>query len=124
MELNSISDLLNQNEGTYKIENKYLKKTDGIIRFPDKKNDLWILQTKQEFDWVSQIDKNSKHRIKDFFDVKVGVKTTADNVFIRNDWNKMLFECPENEILKPLISQENHYHPTKIEFCIYPDLKV
>jgi len=107
IELKSVSELLNQNEGTYKIKGKYFKKTEGVLKFPEKKSDLWILQTKKESDWVNQIDSNSKHRVKDFFNVKVGVKTTADNVFIRNDWDKMPFECPENEILKPLISQEN-----------------
>jgi adenine-specific DNA-methyltransferase len=106
-ELSEISDLLHQHSGAYKVDGKYFKKTEGIVKFSEKKTDLWVLQTKQENDWVNKIEKNSKYKVEDFFNVKVGVKTTADNVFIRNDWKKMTLDCPEEEILRPLLSQEN-----------------
>jgi len=41
------------------------------------------------------------------FKVRVGIKTTADKVFISDSWNRLSKEIPENEILKDLISQEN-----------------
>ncbi len=106
-ELKNIESILYESEGTYKIDEKYYKKTEGILKFPHKKSDLWILQSQKENDWVNKIDSNSKYKIEDFFKVKVGVKTTADNVFIRNDWNTLNLECPEDEILKPLLSQES-----------------
>ncbi|MCY7355958.1 MAG: hypothetical protein LH609_00505 [Rudanella sp.] len=38
--------------------------------------------------------------------VKVGIKTTADRVFIRDDWGQFGEDIPEDELLKNLISQE------------------
>ncbi len=105
--LENIESILHQKEGVFKIGEKYFAKTDGIIRFPDKKNDLWILQSKKENEWVNKIESNAKYIVKDFFKVKVGVKTTADNVFIKNDWDNLKDEKPETNILKPLLSQEN-----------------
>jgi hypothetical protein len=60
-----------------------------------------------ESDWVSQIDKAAKNRVEDFFKVKVGIKSTADKVFISDKWEKLKADKPENELLKDLISQEN-----------------
>ena len=36
-----------------------------------------------EAKWISKIDKASKYKIADFFKVRVGVKSTADKVFIK-----------------------------------------
>jgi len=105
--LKNIETILYHKEGVYKIGEKYFAKTDGIIRFSNKKNDLWILQSKKENEWVNKIESNAKYLVKDFFKVKVGVKTTADNVFIKNDWDNLKDEKPETNILKPLLSQEN-----------------
>lgn len=104
--LSNIENLLYEQEGLFKVNDKFYNKTEGVVKFPDKRNDLWILQSKEESKWIKTIDKNAKHKVEDFFKVKVGVKTTADNVFIRKDWN-IQFNIPENDILKPLLSQEN-----------------
>ena len=38
---------------------------------------------------------------------KVGIKSTADKVFISEKWEELLADKPEDELLKDLISQEN-----------------
>ena len=46
--------------------------------------------------------------LKQFGKVRVGVKTTADEVFIRNDWKQLPdYLRPESELLKPLITHRN-----------------
>ena len=41
------------------------------------------------------------------FKVRVGIKTTADKVFISDEWDKLETDKPEDVLLKDLISQEN-----------------
>ena len=60
-----------------------------------------------ESDWVSKIDFEAKNRVEDFFKVRVGIKTTADKVFISEQWEELKANKPEDELLKDLISQEN-----------------
>lgn len=106
-ELDSIYRLLNkEEEGLYKVNNEIFQTTNGIVRFDNSKENNWILLNQLEANFINKIDSISKNKIKDFFKVRVGIKTTADKVFIKEDWSKEK-HSPENELLKELISQEN-----------------
>jgi len=59
-----------------------------------------------ENEWIEQINNNSTFRIGDKFKVRVGVKSCADNVFIKQSWDKESI-IPEDKLFKKLISQEN-----------------
>ena len=59
-----------------------------------------------ETEWVSKINRAAKNRVGDIFKVRVGIKTTADKVFISENWDDQYYK-PEKELLKQLISQEN-----------------
>jgi hypothetical protein len=66
------------------------------------------LLTAEEREWVDEIQANSVGRIKDFFKVRVGIKTTADKVFIRNDWEDLPEAMrPESELLRPILSRRD-----------------
>ena len=56
--------------------------------------------------WTTQIDAAAACRIGDLFKVKVGIKTTADRVFINDNWDQFGSARPEDELLKNLLSQE------------------
>jgi methylase of polypeptide subunit release factors len=102
----NIYDILEKKEdGIFLSNGKKYCKTSGSI-FPQKsKGEVWKMLTHSELAWVNTIEKNAPFRIKDFAKVRVGVKTTADNVFIKDDWEKMpLEQRPECELLLPLIS--------------------
>ncbi|HUQ72036.1 MAG TPA: TaqI-like C-terminal specificity domain-containing protein [Planctomycetaceae bacterium] len=49
----------------------------------------------------------ARHQTRTFEDVaqvRVGIKTTADEVFLREEWNSLPAECqPEPELIRPLI---------------------
>jgi hypothetical protein len=60
----------------------------------------------EENKWLEIIKSNTFSLIGDLFKVRVGVKSCADNVFIKEDWNKEPFK-PEQKLFKKLISQEN-----------------
>lgn len=104
----SIYTVLNSNKtGYFKVDDKKFKKTEGVLKYEVGSKDIWALLTNKEADWISKIDQNSESKVGDHFKVRVGVKTTADKVFISDEWEDLGENKPEEELLKPLISQEN-----------------
>jgi tRNA1(Val) A37 N6-methylase TrmN6 len=107
-EVENIYDILESNSGGYfSVGGKKYRKTTGILRHLNDANALWKMLSREESEWVSAIDNNSCFRVADFFKVRVGIKTTADTVFIGDAWDHLGDEKPEDELLKDLISQEN-----------------
>lgn len=103
----SIYDVLYTNEvGYFQVGQKRFKKTEGALTFGTTKTSTWELFTEDETEWAAQIDAAASCRIGDIFKVKVGIKTTADRVFISDEWNKLDTDRPEDELLKNLLSQE------------------
>ncbi len=106
--IESIYDALNSKESGYFIANgKRYKKSSGILKYKIASGTCWEMLSCDESLWVSKIEKASKNRVQDFFKVKVGIKSTADKVFISDKWENLNGTKPEDELLKELISQEN-----------------
>ena len=99
--------LKNSESGYFSINTKKYKKSNGILMCHITKGHSWELLSENETSWVNSIDKNASCLVSDLFKVRVGIKTTADKVFIRNDWDNLGVEKPEDILLKNLISQEN-----------------
>lgn len=105
---NSIFDILNSElEGYFTINDKKYKKSTGFLKFTKTGECAWTMLTRDEANWISNIESHSKSFIKDHFKVRVGIKTTADDVFISDKWDMLDGIKPENELLKELVSQEN-----------------
>lgn len=103
----NIYQLLNKSEsGCYSIADKKFNLSKGSLRYTTGTKDLWQMLSDSETEWVHRLEYNSKSKVKDHFKVRVGVKTTADSVFIRDDWHQLSTK-PENEVLFPLITQQN-----------------
>ncbi len=64
----------------------------------------WTMQNEKSERWLSIVRKNTACFFKDVGKIRVGVKTTADNVFIHNDWLEET-GC-EPELLLPLITHD------------------
>lgn len=105
--VSSVVDILNSDDGIYSIEDKSFIKESGHIRNSSEYHDSWILASSEQESWLDSIDAASFCRIQDVGKVRVGVKTTADNVFIRDDWDSLDELQPETEWMMPLISSEN-----------------
>lgn len=102
----TIYDILNtQEKGYFRVNEKRYKKTAGTLTF-DTANG-WEMLSEAETEWTSRVDAAATCRIGSLVKVKVGIKTTADRVFIRDDWQQFGEAKPEDELLKNLISQEN-----------------
>ncbi len=89
-------------EGLVEIEDGRRFKVDhGKLYHGDSSEDVWRISTKKFDEWLANVEKNTWATFKDIGKIRVGVKTTADKVFIRSDWNE-LEEKPE--LLRPLVT--------------------
>lgn len=65
-------------------------------------NDVWRLASKENDAWLEKVSQNTFRTFGEIGKIRVGVKTTADNVFIGN-WNDFS-EANRPELLRPLIT--------------------
>ena len=65
-------------------------------------DDVWRLASEEKDAWLETVSKNTFRTFGEIGKIRVGVKTTADNVFIGN-WND-LSEIERPELLRPLIT--------------------
>lgn len=82
------------NKGFYKIQ-------QGSLDNGNSNKGVWTLSNGKVDDWLKTVESNSYLKFSDIGKIKVGVKTTADRVFIRTDWD--LFQDEEKpELLRRL----------------------
>lgn len=104
---NTLFDILNSNKsGYYSVGNKTYHYSIGLLKHSLKRTDIWQMTNDEENKWIEIIKTNTFALIGDFFKVRIGVKSCADNVFIKEDWTKEAIK-PEKKLFKKLISQEN-----------------
>ena len=61
-------------------------------------DDVWQLTNVQSQRWLKRIKKRQRYRFLDVAEIKVGIKTTADKVFIGDKWPEKM------ELLQPLLT--------------------
>jgi adenine-specific DNA-methyltransferase len=77
----------------------------GILRTDPDASIPWILTSDSTEGWIRTIADHQAGVFGDFGKVSVGIKTTADKVFIRDDWNALPSDqVPEEELLHNLIT--------------------
>ena len=81
--------------GRFKIERGFLQTTgDG---------EVWSLSTADYRQWLETVAAHQRYCFGDVVCTRVGIKTTADEVFIRDDWQSLPADRqPESELLHPL----------------------
>lgn len=62
---------------------------------------VWRMATAEKDEWLSLVQGRTFARFGDLGKIRVGVKTTADSIFIRHDWHQ-LAEQLQPEVLRPL----------------------
>ncbi len=62
---------------------------DGWLDASAAAESVWSVATVASDDWLSAVEKFTWRRFADVGKIRVGVKTCADKVFIREDWNAM-----------------------------------
>ena len=74
---------------------------EGQLDISATTDSVWRVATVASDDWLATVEQNTWKTFGDIGKIRVGVKTCADKVFIRSDWESM----PENqrpELLRPL----------------------
>ncbi|HJY38023.1 MAG TPA: N-6 DNA methylase [Steroidobacteraceae bacterium] len=62
---------------------------------------VWRMATVEKDEWLSLVRSRTFARFGDLGKIRVGVKTTADSIFIRDDWHT-LADTLRPEVLRPL----------------------
>ena len=68
-------------------------------------DDVWALANDEENRFLDIVRENTCFYIRDRFKVRVGIKSCADKVFLKSQWDASILS--EQEMFKPLISREN-----------------
>lgn len=75
----------------------------GFLNVDAASADPWVLATDGQ-DWIAQVEDRASLRFGDLGKIRVGIKTTADKVFIREDWSSANGHAPEPDLLLPLLT--------------------
>jgi len=75
----------------------------GRLSAPTNPGEVWRLADESSDKWLAQVNSATWGKFSDIGKIRVGVKTTADKVFIRDDWETV---CADGvpELLHPLIT--------------------
>jgi adenine-specific DNA-methyltransferase len=91
-------------EGVVEIDDgRHFQVRHGKLDTSGTPDGIWRVATKAVDDWLATVAAHSWGTFRDIGRIRVGVKTCADKIFIRNDWQDMP-EADRPELLKPLIT--------------------
>ena len=75
----------------------------GRLDHGERLDGVWRIATEASDKWLEIVEAHTYYTFGDVGKVRVGVKTTADKIFIRSDWDD-LPEEEQPELLRPLIT--------------------
>lgn len=101
----NVIEALNFN-GIVKVKNEVCYKVKhGFLEYENKPGGVWRISNDIADEWLNIVSSNTFYTFRDIGKIRVGVKTCADKVFIRSDWNQLPNdERPEEDLLKPVIT--------------------
>lgn len=88
--------LIETPQGVFLVEKGTLAPTDDL-------GGKWALSTPEYDGWINTLRAHQYGVFQDIASVRVGIKTTADKVFVRSDWES-LDTTPERDLLHPLLT--------------------
>jgi methylase of polypeptide subunit release factors len=66
-------------------------------------DDVWRIATEAGDNWLATVEANTWNVFREIGNIRVGVKTCADSVFIRDDWDELPIAM-RPELLRPLVT--------------------
>jgi methylase of polypeptide subunit release factors len=92
--------------GTIQVGRDLYEIERGVLE-SDSSHQPWRLTTTRSQDWLNRVIKNASASFADVSRIRVGIKTTADSVFIRDDWSPLPKSIrPESVLIHPLLTHE------------------
>jgi len=90
--------------GSYRLPQGLFQLAGGDLVLERDPAHVWSLTTHDETEWVRRLRATAAGCFGDLAVVRVGLKTTADEVFVRTDWHTLPHETrPEAALLRPLL---------------------
>jgi adenine-specific DNA-methyltransferase len=112
-------------DGVVKTTNgDFFRVQQGVLEYGDNSKNVWRIANQESEKWLKTVKSNTFYKFGDVGKIRVGVKTTADKVFIRNDWTEFQ-DSEKPELLRHLTTHHiaERYkakHPTKEKKIVYP----
>jgi hypothetical protein len=105
-----------ESQGSVKTSDGHFCIERGALSCVENPGDVWTLSTPEYDEWLRRVRLRRDCTFEDVATVRVGIKTTADEVFVRNDWNTLpTSQRPESELLFPLITHHEAARWTAVE---------
>lgn len=96
----------------------------GVLDGSGDDNGIWRLASASGDEWMETVDRHTWKRFGEIGKIRVGVKTCADKIFIRHDWDSA-FGADKPELLRPLTTHHGAGRfratvPKKVRAILYP----
>jgi len=99
-----VSSLGHDGSDCIEVAGNWLSVRKGVLE-PLSWEKPWVVISSGDSQLITRLGAATSRRFKDVAAVKVGIKTTCDEVFIRSDWSDMpATERPEDELLLPILT--------------------
>ncbi len=102
--------------GYVKVGKRAFRVTHGTLTCDSGQHGIWHMSTQRTSQWLAKVAENTKLTFGDVGKIRVGVKTTADTVYICDNWAEMpVMERPE--LLRPITTHHvaRRYHASDIQ---------
>jgi len=102
----------------------------GTVVLSEDPSRPWTMTSPSRAEWLTTVERNTSCTFSEVAPIRVGIKTTADEVFIRDDWELLPEEIrPEPELLFPLLTHHvaGRWHvvgPGPKKRVLYPHVSV
>lgn len=101
------AEVWDADDGVYAVGQRTYRISRGVHCGGDDASRPWVA-TGEDDQWLRVLEKNTSARFENMGKIRVGIKTTADPVFVRKDWASLDEKVrPEDELLLPLVTHES-----------------
>ncbi|WP_029151739.1 Eco57I restriction-modification methylase domain-containing protein [Methylovulum miyakonense] len=84
-------------------DGRHFRIRHGTLDNTGNSEGVWRIATQATDTWLATVESNTWQTFQRIGKIRVGVKSTADKIFIRHDWDDLPGGCPE--LLRPLITR-------------------
>ncbi|MFZ2280005.1 MAG: N-6 DNA methylase [Prosthecobacter sp.] len=99
----TVYEALSNGSGAVAVSGTTFLVQHGILNHGDAPNGTWRIATESGDTWLDTVLQHTFCTFGEIGKIRVGVKTTADKVFVRKDWTALPEEM-RPELLRPLIT--------------------
>lgn len=102
---NVLEALKDSNDSVTEVSSgKKFRVRHGVLSNGGEPEGVWRIATDKTDQWLKTVENNTWDTFQRIGKIRVGVKSTADKVFLRSDWDELPGGRPE--LLRPLITRK------------------